>query len=109
MNETAQLLNIPPVWQIQSWSATLLPMSVAHPPNLSVTQTQSIDMQSTGLHSSFTIKKPTTIGGLKCLTGTLESQGKSGVAVTLITNSQRQGSISNHRTAWRKWSWWCSE
>jgi len=47
--------------------------------------------------------------GLACFRKTLETEGISGKAAVLISNSRRKGSISHYESAWGKWSCWASE
>ena len=47
-------------------------------------------------------RQPDTVGGMKGFRKPLEDEGVSKLAVTLITNPRRSGSISNYQSAWRK-------
>ena len=54
-------------------------------------------------------KQIPAISGMDCFRKTLETEGISQRAVSLITNSRRTGSNSNYESAWRKWASWCAE
>ena len=58
-------------------------------------------MQSTELYSFFSSKQATTTNSLEGFRGTLASEGVSGVAATLTTDSQREGTTSNYQSAGR--------
>ena len=59
--------------------------------------------------SAFVDKKPNlAISGVEGFRKSLAKKGLSDTASKLISNSRRDGSISNYDSSWRKWACWCS-
>ena len=54
--------------------------------------------RQTGARAPFAGRQPATVGGIEGFRKTLEGEGVSKLAATLITNS-RSGSISNYHSA----------
>ena len=58
--------------------------------------------------TAFAGRQPVTVGSIEGFRKSLEGEGVSKLAATLITNSRRSRSIYNYQSAWRKRaSWFC--
>ena len=55
--------------------------------------------RQTGAKAPFAGRQPATVGGIEGFRKTLEGEGVSKLAATLITNSRRSESISNYQSA----------
>ena len=73
------------------------------------TQSDHTVTRPSGAKAPFAGRQPATVGGMEDFRKALEDEGVSKLAVTLITNSRRSGSISNYQSARRKWVTWCCE
>ena len=54
-------------------------------------------------------RKITASSGLENLRHSLQMEGISSNAANLISNSRRQGTLSNYSSSWAKWASWCSQ
>ena len=73
------------------------------------TESDHIFARSSVAKAAFAGRQPTTVGGMNGFRNALEGEGVSKLAATFITNSRRSGSMSNYKSAWRKWASWCCE
>ena len=73
------------------------------------TQSDHTVTRSSGVKAPFTGRQPATVGGIEGFRKTLEGEGVSKHAATLITNSRRSRSISNYQSPRRNWASWCCE
>ena len=73
------------------------------------TQPDHIVTRPSGAKAPFARRQPATLVGMEGFRKALESEGVSKLTVTLISNSRRSGSKSNHQLARRKWASCCCE
>ena len=77
-------------------------------PNLTSKSQGNAKKSTRGISSTTNTGVP-KVSGLACLRSSLETEGISKRAVTLISSARRKGTNTHYESAWRRWTNWCDQ